>query len=413
MILKKNKNIKILREKSSINIDIDMKLILWVIKINNRNINSNNPIFKYPLNWERILLKARNHGIILLLYKKLKNLKQQVAPSEIMTSLESFYNNNTIRNLRMAQKLIRLIKLLSTEKIDAIAFKGACLAIRAYKDLSVRTFGDLDIYIRKKDFVRVYDLLELYGYKSSFLRIKKMKNLWKRTGRDFVFLDKSIAYDFHQRITQGSKQFRIKEEIWKNSSFITLNSCKVKVLSSEDTVLALSIHGAKHNWLHLKFITDIAFFISSNKGLDWSLIISKAKNIGCLNITLAGILLSNEFCGLLPPLEINKEINKNKRVKKLTNNIKTRILRGKTNSGRLSEFLCIPRTMDSIFDGLRYIFYYIFTPSQFDLLYINLPEFLYPFYYIIRPIRQFYKYLTKFLDLLFNEFKKSKSESQS
>ena len=135
--------------------------------------------------------------------------------------------------------------------------------------------------------------------------------------------------------------------------------------------------------------------------------------MGCLNITLAGILLSNEFCGLRLPYIINKEINENKRVKKLTNNIKSRILRGKTNSGRLSEFLCIPRTMDSIFDGLRYIFYYIFTPSQFELLYINLPEFLYFFYYIIRPIRQFYKYFTKFLDLLFNESKKSKSESQS
>jgi len=413
MILKKNKTTKLYKKKASTIIDIDMKMILWIIKINNIEDNSNNPIFKYPLNWERILLKARNHGVILLLYKKLKNLKQQVAPSEIMASLESFYSNNAIRNLRMGQKLIRLINILFTEKIDAIAFKGACLSIRAYKDLSMRTFCDLDIYIRKEDFVRVYDLLELYGYKSHFPQIKKIKKLWKRTGRDFLFLDKTISYDFHQRITQGSKQFQITEDIWGNTSFTTINSCKVKVLSSEYTVLALCIHGAKHNWLHLKFITDIAFFISSNRDLNWSLIISKAKNIGCLNITLAGILLSNEFCELLLPLEINKEINKNKRVKKLTNKIKNRILRGKTNSGRLSEFLCIPRTMDSISHRLRYIFYYIFTPSQFDLLVVKLPEFLYPFYYIIRPIRQFYKYFTKFLDLLFNGFKRSKSESQS
>ena len=413
MILKKNKTTKLYKKKASTIIDINMKVILWIIKINNINDNSNNQIFKYPLNWKKILSKARNHGIILLLYKKLKDLKQQVAPSEIMTSLESFYYNNTIRNLRMGQKLIKLINILSTEKIDAIAFKGACLSIRAYKDISMRNFCDLDIYIRKKDFARVYDLLELYGYKSHFPQIKKMKKLWKRTGRDFLFLDKSIAYDFHQRITQGSKQFQITEDIWENTSFTTINSCKVKVLSSENTVLALCIHGAKHNWLHLKLITDIAFFISSNRDLNWPLIISKAKNMGCLNITLAGILLSNEFCGLRLPYIINKEINENKRVKKLTNNIKSRILRGKTNSGRLSEFLCIPRTMDSIFDGLRYIFYYIFTPSQFDLLYINLPEFLYPFYYIIRPIRQFYKYFTKFLDLLFNRFKSSKPESQS
>jgi len=322
MILKKNKTTKLYKKKASTIIDIDMKMILWIIKINNIEDNSNNPIFKYPLNWERILIKARNHGVILLLYKKLKNLKQQVAPSEIMASLESFYSNNAIRNLRMGQKLIRLIN------------------------------------------VRVYDLLELYGYKSHFPQIKKIKKLWKRTGRDFLFLDKTISYDFHQRITQGSKQFQITEDIWGNTSFTTINSCKVKVLSSEYTVLALCIHGAKHNWLHLKFITDIAFFISSNRDLNWSLIISKAKNIGCLNITLAGILLSNEFCELLLPLEINKEINKNKRVKKLTNKIKNRILRGKTNSGRLSEFLCIPRTMDSISHRLRYIFYYIFTPSQ-------------------------------------------------
>lgn len=413
MILKKNKKPKIYKKKASKIIDIDMKVILWVIKVNNINDNSNNPIFKHPLNWERILSKAHNHGVILLLYKKLKNLKQQVAPSEIMASLKAFYNNNAIRNLRMGQKLIKLINILSTEKIDAITFKGPCLAIRAYKDLSMRTYCDLDIYIRKEDFERVYDLLELYGYKSHFPHIKKTKKLWKRTGRDFLFLDKTIFYDFHQRITQGSKQFQITEDIWKNTSFTTINSCKVKVLSSEYTVLALCIHGAKHNWLHIKLITDIAFFISSNRDLDWSLIISKAKNMGCLNITLAGILLSNELCGLPLPLEIKKEINKNKRAKKLTNNIKNRILRGKTNSGRLSEFLCIPRTMDSISHRLRYISYYIFTPSQFDLLYINLPEILYPFYYIIRPIRQFYKYFTKFLYLLFNGFKRSKSESQS
>ncbi len=47
-------------------------------------------------------------------------------------------------------ELCRLVKIFQSENITLIPYKGPILSIQAYGNISLREFGDIDIFIDKK-----------------------------------------------------------------------------------------------------------------------------------------------------------------------------------------------------------------------------------------------------------------------
>ena len=68
-----------------------------------------------------------------------------------MHQLRERYHSNARRNLFLVSELLKLLKLLESHGIGAIAFKGPVLALYAYGNLSLRQQLDLDILVRKRD----------------------------------------------------------------------------------------------------------------------------------------------------------------------------------------------------------------------------------------------------------------------
>ena len=62
------------------------------------------------------------------------------------------------QNMLMTSELIKVLKILEENNIEAISFKGPVLSQLAYGDVVSRQYCDLDILINIKDFESVVNL---------------------------------------------------------------------------------------------------------------------------------------------------------------------------------------------------------------------------------------------------------------
>ena len=81
----------------------------------------------------------------------MKEFEEEV-PENILKSLKLNFNRNVKNNLLMLGELIKLLNLFEKQGLNVIPYKGPILAIYAYKNLALRQFDDLDIFVNKNDF---------------------------------------------------------------------------------------------------------------------------------------------------------------------------------------------------------------------------------------------------------------------
>ena len=88
-------------------------------------------------------------------------------PPAILDQLRDSFRTNLVRNEVLARELVTLLDLLRAHGISAIPFKGPTLAASAYGHLSLRQFGDLDLFVPKCDLPRACEVLVSHGYRAN------------------------------------------------------------------------------------------------------------------------------------------------------------------------------------------------------------------------------------------------------
>src|SRR5204862_195907 len=118
--------------------------------------------------WSSLLHAAQAHGVMPLLSWHLSRSCADGVPESTLSELRDRFRLNAARNLFFAGELLKLLTLLQRAGIKAIPFKGPTLAVLAYGNLALRTFGDLDLLLRRNDIPRARDLLAAEGYHPAF-----------------------------------------------------------------------------------------------------------------------------------------------------------------------------------------------------------------------------------------------------
>jgi hypothetical protein len=85
---------------------------------------------------------AYSHGIFPLVYRSLKEF-QQLIPDDIFIRMKQYYMDIVKQNMLMTSELIKVLKILEENNIEAISFKGPVLSQLAYGDVVSRLFNTL------------------------------------------------------------------------------------------------------------------------------------------------------------------------------------------------------------------------------------------------------------------------------
>lgn len=362
-------------------------------------------ILRQQLDWKYIFdVSVRNAVNPVVVWNLLRNFNQ-LLPEEIKKTLNREFQEHTRHNMFLTRKLIDIIGFFNSNDIPILSFKGPLLANHAYGNLALRQFGDLDILLPPKYLEAGIKLLMTNGYTptSSLSWLYKTNwNMSRKKDVGFISDDKNVLLELHWKLS-GS-HFAVPFEmsrLWQELETVDLAGIKVNTLSFNDLLIYLCLHGAKHSWERFGWICDINELIRSEKDINWELVNSEAKRLGCENTLALGLCLLNEFFDLEVPTPILQKIENDSTFREIVADIRARLFAPEMISVEMGDrYLYQLKLKEKFWDRwklhLHYIFWYlkiIFTPNTVDKNLFQLPRWLAPLYLIMRPLRLFYTYV--------------------
>src|SRR5690349_11787299 len=248
--------------------------------------------------WDHLIATAFNHGLLPLLQKNLANRAADLVPGHVLSRLkrESVANSQSV--LHLIGKQLHAYRLLRDRGMRVAIFKGAVLAQMAYGEVALRQAGDIDIIIDREHFAEARRLLESLGYEmtpqltdaqlashlASHCEIAFMRDEW------FTIVD--LHWDFAPR----SFVFGLAvDDVMSRVREVSLSGTMVATFGDEDMVLYQSMHGAKHLWRRLEWITSLAELIRASKDLDWDTVVQRAADAHATRMLALGLRLVEAF----------------------------------------------------------------------------------------------------------------------
>jgi len=339
------------------------------------------------VDWDYLAQRASQHKLLPLLYWNLKEFEEEV-PEKILKSLKLNFNRNAKNNLLMFGELINLLNLFEKEEVNAIPYKGPLLAISAYKNLVLRQFDDLDIFVNKNNILKVKEILISNGYTPQFDLDGFKERRFIQSQREYKFFNSETEVNLEIQWQFQGVSFSVSDDLSftdpKNIETIEINNKRISSLSPENMLLVLCIHASGHYWDRLSWICDVSELIQS-KNIDWEYTIKKADELGIKRLLWVNLFLAVDLLGLNLPNDIIKHL-KSKTIQNLASKAKKRIFIPYSDGFFRSASLRLKireKRSHQIQDGLKIMF--LPTNEEWDKSVLK--SFLPPFSYIYRLIQ--------------------------
>lgn len=343
--------------------------------------------------WEMVIL-AHAHGIFPLVYQAIREHASELLTDDTLNELKHQNMSIVMQNMHMTAELIRIMRLLEENGIEALAFKGPTLAQLAYGDITLRQYGDLDILIKQEDIYRIDALLTAQEYKRLFTLTPVQEKAWIKHSHEIGFVQSknNIHLDIHWLLLDNDYplQFELDTEK-KHLNTVTINGQNIKTFPTEDLLIYLCIHGSKHLWERIGWIKDIDLMIRTQT-IDWEKLAVKLNNSRFERMFLLGLFLSNHFFQTPLPTIFRQQLKDKNWLKKLNRFVSSD---WQHHRNMFHNSVAMLQLFPTLKMKLLYLLKVIIKPSRNEYRYIDLPERMYWIYYLVRPYMLTKKYLSK------------------
>jgi hypothetical protein len=346
-------------------------------------------ILSRPLDWERILRLVDHHRVVPQVYGELSALSRLV-PVQHLNALRLCYEDNARKTLWFTAELVRIVGHLESMGIKAMPYKGPVLAETLYGEVTRRQFGDLDILILPTDVLKAKAALHDLGYKPAIALAARHETAYVKTGYEYSFsaAHGSNLLELQWRILPRfySIDFDVVD-FFERSDEIVVGGRQMRTMRAEDLLLVLCVHAAKHLWVQLSWLCDIAQLVKSRQ-LDWNAIHYEARHFGIerivsLNLLLAQKLLASQLHSSRQTWTFQKDPSTD-----VLDEILRIIERGAPyDTELLSYFRLMMRLRERWRDRARFLWRLTITPSVSEWSAIQLPRHLQPLYRLLRLSR--------------------------
>jgi len=346
-------------------------------------------ILSRPLDWERFLNLVDHHRVVPQVYGQLSVLAHLV-PARQIESLRLRYRDNARKALWFTGELIRILGHFESLGIKALPFKGSVLAQILYGEVTQRQFGDLDILVRAADVPRARAALLNLGYRPEIELATHQEHAFIAAGYECPFhsahgpnlleLQWRIAPRFY------SVEFEVAD-LFERADEISLGGRPMRTLCAPDLLLALCVHAAKHVWVQLSWLCDIAQLARSGQ-LDWNAIQEESRRLGIERIVALNFVLAHKLLGSPVPPAIQKCLRDDPSTTVVGDEI-LRVIERSThyNTESLSYFRLMMRLRERRQDQARFLWRLAVTPSVSEWSAVRLPKPLQPLYRLVRLSR--------------------------
>ena len=344
------------------------------------------------IDWVQFIRLALRHDMLPLTYWNLHRICPNIVPSGVLEPLRVRHEAQVAEGRLLAEEMVGILGLLDSQGIPAVPYKGPALAIRLYGDLSLRGFGDLDIVVCERDVLRARRLLIDRGYAPSVVGTWELNQFLREKHEMLLYrVDGKVRLDLHWRFTSRSACLaRDPERFLQHLETISIAGEEVRSLRLETYLLVLSMHAAKHQWVQLKLICDIAEILEV-PDLDLQYVLHEAHDLGLKRALGTGLLLAQGLLSAAVPPKLAQDLKIDRTAKALAAQACTRVFeepgeRWGLQGGITSQIEVRERLRDRTKIFLRY-FLHKLKPNERDRWFLPMPRALSVAYYVVRPVR--------------------------
>jgi hypothetical protein len=338
------------------------------------------------IDWAWVERAATRHGVAPLLYSRIHG-GTAGAPASFLNALRECYRANVVKCMRLAAELAALMSGFAEAGIPVLPLKGPVLALQAYGDLALREFDDLDLLVRKRDADAAVRLLGSRGYTlhSLFTWLPAEKRIAANCELLFVGRD-GIHLDLSWEVAPLYFPVHFDAEIlWSRLEKARIAQREVPSLSTENLLLFLCVHGAKHAWASLKWICDVAWLLDCSPEIDWQAALSHARRVECERALLLGLALAGELLEAPLPAMVGDAMGRDRDLRPLVARVKHWLFQpGDATPGSLDIALLNIQLTGRIRPRIRYLWGLLraVTPAEGRL--VRLPR---PLFFLHYPLR--------------------------
>jgi len=344
-------------------------------------------LIKHDLDWDYLLSLAYAHGLLPLLHK---HLATDLVPAHILSRLKRESVANSQNVLHLTGKQLRVYKLFKENNDQIALFKGPLLSQMAYGEMSLRQAGDIDLLINRRAFRQARLLLESLGYEMTprLTPAQLSSHLNNHCEIQFMRDEWLTVVDLHWDLAPRSFVFGVKpEEVMSRLQSVSLAGTTVETFGAEDLLLYQAMHGAKHLWRRLEWISCLAESLRASTTIDWDTLVDRAAKAHATRILALGLRLVEEFSDVPVPSEVLASVDPDKPMQRMATQIRAQLFTTFGPAESTETNLYNLRIMDRKRDALVSVLRSIFVPTLPDWQSLALPASLHSLYYAYRPLR--------------------------
>ena len=366
--------------------EFDLLRLCAGVKLTPERVSHIAAVTTTAIDWDEFFRNAAHHGVLSLAAKNLLSYARDL-PVQVQQSLQAAYHSNVARNLWFAGELARITEHFQKRKIEAVPYKGPILAESVYGDLALRSFNDLDFLLRAAHFASARQALAELGYQPSKQLRPDIQPLWLKFGYECSFDSAAGKYlvELQWNLLPHFYAVDLDTEALMNRAIPASSAGRqMKTLSPEDSLLVLCLHAAKHLWMRLMWIADIAETMRTQT-IDYQVLISRARELGVVRNLAVSFWLVRNVLEAQFPIAAQNIIDADLEVPALGQNFADRLRRTAAYDFDSSEyFRLIAKLRENKADRWRYLWRLLWTPSEADIAAVELPNLMFPLYRFVR-----------------------------
>ncbi len=195
--------------------------------------------------------------------------------------LRQAYRLNTLNSQIYQAKIEKVFSLLRSAGIEPILIKGWSAA-RYYPELAFRPYGDIDICVRRDQYLEAVRTLASLGRLES-------------------------QVDLHSGF--GKFGIRTEEDLYARSELVTDGQTEVRILGPEDHLRVVSYHLMREGAWRPLWLVDVAATVEARpRNFDWDYCLGEKRQSRAVvsAIGLSHLLLNADIAGLPEPQRFRK-----------------------------------------------------------------------------------------------------------
>jgi hypothetical protein len=310
-------------------------------------------------------------------------------PGVAFAQIKLEHERHRLQSGAISGELGRIAQAFHNAGIAMLPFKGPLLAQQLYGDAQARSCGDLDLLVGDADIQVSLDILQTLGYPYQTVRTPAQEQAFCECAgqHQIVRQDGEFIVELHWRVAQSLAAVPLDyQSLWSDAYQSNFQNAPVWSLHSEDLPIVLCVHGGKEHWVRLKWVCDIAHFISQQTDeFNWKSVFDKSTSQGCERMLLVGIGLANRLMDVDIPDTARCRLGKDRIAGNLVAKIANQLMytmNPTPSIWSLTKFRFQVR--ERLRDRSYYVVRTLFTPRAIHFEMLKLPDALFFVYYVVR-----------------------------